>query len=519
MKKSWLIHPFLLGSAPVLFLLAHNIGQVEASAVLAPLGAVLAVTAVLLGLTWLALRQLPRAAMLVSLLVGLFYLYGHVFHALQDLDVIARTRDLHLGLGLVFLCLFVTGARYLLRTPHDLMEPSRFLTLLAGISILFSANGIIQGVRARAALAGERAPPARPSRVANEDPALPDVYHIILDGYAREDVLKDVYQFDNSGFTGFLRQRGFFVADQSVSNYPLTFLSVASTLNMRYLDDVIAPLEADSKVLTPFYDLIHDHEVGRFFQSKGYRYIHFDTNYGGTETSLIADQRYQFRHPLLQNEFTTVLLRTYLHWLPQPSVADLHLFMLDKLEEVPRIEGPTYTLFHLLLPHHPYVFDRHGNIRADIPLEYQWTLRTGGWAARPQYIEQMEYLNRRIQAAIEDILATSKHPPIIIVQGDHGPASTHPGQKVEDKHQWGPVIRERTAILNAYYVPDEVRRHLYPSITPVNSFRLLLKHRFGANMEPLEDRSFITWYDKPFDLLEVTEQVLPAKGTQAREQP
>ncbi|AKI99603.1 hypothetical protein ATI61_109205 [Archangium gephyra] len=519
MKKSWLIHPFLLASAPILFLLAHNIGQVEASAALAPLGVVLSVTAVLLGLTWLVLRQLPRAAMLVSLLVGLFYVYGHVFHAIQDLDVIARTRDLHVGLGLVFLGVLVTGARYILRTRHDLMEPSRFLTLLAGISILFSANGIYQGVRTRAALAGERAPQARPSRVEHDDPALPDVYHIILDGYAREDVLKDVYQFDNSGFTQYLRDRGFFVADRSVSNYPLTFMSVASTLNMRYLDDVVARLDADSKDHTPFYDLIHDHAVGRFFQSKGYRYVHFNTNYGGTETSRIADQSYQFRHPLLQNEFTTVLLRTYLHWMPQPSVADLHLYMLDKLEEVPRIEGPTYTLFHLLMPHNPYVFDRHGNIRANIPLEYQWTLKTGGWAARQQYIEQMIYLNGRIQALIEHILATSKHPPIIIVHGDHGSASTHPGLQVLDKSKWGPFIHERTAILNAYYVPDEVRRHLYPSITPVNSFRLLLKHRFGANLEPLEDRSFITWYEKPFDIMEVTDQVLPAKASQAREQP
>ncbi len=82
-------------------------------------------------------------------------------------------------------------------------------------------------------------------------------------------------------------------------------------------------------------------------------------------------------------------------------------------------------------------------------------------------MDQLVYLNGRLIEIIDAILAASPHPPIIIVQGDHGTASTASDDEV------GPLPRERLAILNAYLVPDQVRTRLYPDITPVNSFRLI----------------------------------------------
>ena len=46
------------------------------------------------------------------------------------------------------------------------------------------------------------------------------------------------------------------------------------------------------------------------------------------------------------------------------------------------------------------------------------------------------------------------------------------------------------AILNAYYVDNEVENQLYPSISPVNSFRLISNHYFGTNFPLLEDISY-----------------------------
>ena len=50
---------------------------------------------------------------------------------------------------------------------------------------------------------------------------------MILDGYTRDDVLDEVYGFDNEPFLAGLEDRGFYVARDSYANYPATYLSLA----------------------------------------------------------------------------------------------------------------------------------------------------------------------------------------------------------------------------------------------------------------------------------------------------
>ena len=45
-------------------------------------------------------------------------------------------------------------------------------------------------------------------------------------------------------------------------------------------------------------------------------------------------------------------------------------------------------------------------------------------------------------------------------------------------------------ILNAYYFPDADKSVLYPSITPVNTFRLLFNIYFDGNLELLPDKNY-----------------------------
>jgi hypothetical protein len=73
-----------------------------------------------------------------------------------------------------------------------------------------------------------------------------DVYYIILDGYSRGDVLDEVFDYDNRPFLTRLESLGFSVADNSRSNYAMTRLSLPSSLNMDYLDDLGPPLVAGS---------------------------------------------------------------------------------------------------------------------------------------------------------------------------------------------------------------------------------------------------------------------------------
>jgi hypothetical protein len=92
-----------------------------------------------------------------------------------------------------------------------------------------------------------------------------------------------------------------------------------------------------------------------------------------------------------------------------------------------------------------------------------------------------------LEKTINEILTESQTPPVIIIQGDHGP-----GGHLDWDSPSQTCLAERTAILNAYYLPGYTPKQLYPEITPVNSFRVILNHYFGARLELLPDQTYFT---------------------------
>lgn len=101
------------------------------------------------------------------------------------------------------------------------------------------------------------------------------------------------------------------------------------------------------------------------------------------------------------------------------------------------------------------------------------------------YREQVQFVNQRILQVIDEILRTSQTPPIIIVQGDHGPGAMFHWDALEES-----CLPERLSILNAYYLPDGKTGELYDAISPVNSFRVVFNTYFGTDLNLLEDRTY-----------------------------
>ncbi len=506
----WWLSPILAAASFVLALAAGNAREVELLAVLV---AVLLACALALGCAFLG-RAIAggreKGALWATLGLALFFLYGHVFEEVVQHKWVLSFSRLHLLLGGAWILLLAGGTWLLRRSRRDLAA------LLRGVGVAFALICAVSTVRllTRGGLGAELSPAdveeraayAKAPPLAAEDAAHPDVYHIVLDGYARHDVLQRLYGFDNTPFLEALKQRGFYVAEQAAANYPMTFLSLASTLNMRYLEALIAEVGPESKDRGRTYPLIHDHLVGRIFQSRGYRYLHFDTNYGGTETSDIADERYSRLPRFLRGELASVLLRTTALKFIEPEVAGQHLFMFERLAQIPEVAGPTYTLAHFILPHNPYVFDAEGNVRRDVSQSLAFFIKTGGWKRKADYVAQLRYTNKRtlqaIDAIIEESRAGSKPPPIIVLHSDHGSASVATTKGGRKGDEWP---RERMPILSAYLVPEAMRRRLYPTMTPVNSFRVVFSELFGLELPLLPDRSFCGWYSRPYRLFEVTE--------------
>jgi len=105
------------------------------------------------------------------------------------------------------------------------------------------------------------------------------------------------------------------------------------------------------------------------------------------------------------------------------------------------------------------------------------------------------FLNSRLKAALDRILADSERPPVILVQGDHGPGS---GLNMTEMEKTD--VRERYSILNAYYLPgDAPPSQLYESISPVNTFRVVLNRYLGTKYPLLKDESYYTPFLSPYE--------------------
>lgn len=336
------------------------------------------------------------------------------------------------------------------------------------------------------------------------------MYYIVLDGYARQDVLDEYYGFDNSAFIDGLRERGFYVADRSRANYSQTYLSLASSLNQTYLDDVIARMGRASSDRTPLGDLIAHNRAAAVLRRNGYLFVAYSSGYTGTE---IPAADVYVEAPVGLSEFQHILFDSTP--LAAASAAfvggDVRyaahrnrvLHVLDGLSAPPDGVRPAFVFAHVYAPHPPFVFGANGEMmRWGEPFSLRDGIESvpGGsseYVAR--YRQQVAFLNRKVLGALDRILASSP-PPIVIVQSDHGPGSRWNDLDVAGTDHW-----ERMAILNAYYFPDRRYDRLYPTISPVNSFRVVLSQYFGEPDALLPDRSYSATWAAPYDMVDVTD--------------
>jgi hypothetical protein len=166
-----------------------------------------------------------------------------------------------------------------------------------------------------------------------------------------------------------------------------------------------------------------------------------------------------------------------------------------------------FVFAHVLAPHPPFVFGADGQeVEPDYPFSWADGSSFMSLASRASYIsgyrEQAAFISKRIQQTIDEILSESAAPPIIVIQGDHGPGSMFDFASVDNS-----TLTERMSILNAYYFPDRNYSTLYPGITPVNSFRVILNDYLGTDFKLLADRNYFVTLDRPYNFIDVTDKM------------
>jgi hypothetical protein len=218
----------------------------------------------------------------------------------------------------------------------------------------------------------------------------------------------------------------------------------------------------------------------------------------GNMKSLIFDDELMKRTPIRSAESLLVALRakamgpgTRTGWIPTYGHAlALHVARTQEAFKAvgteTRSSTPLFVMVHIVCPHPPFVF-----VGKDWQQKIDYSATNdvlGRDLTREQFIAgyrgQVEYTNTRMHEVVDRLLARPGPRPIIIVQGDHGPNLG----RIDNREIMVP--HERMSILDAYYVPENIRGNLYPTITPVNSFRIILNGLLGTNYEKVADDSY-----------------------------
>ena len=335
------------------------------------------------------------------------------------------------------------------------------------------------------------------------DNNLPDIYYIITDEYGSYHSLKEFFNYDNSDFVDYLKQKEFFVNEKSFANYPRTIQSVSSSLNMEYLDEITEQVGINSKSFHLLNEHMSDNKVMSNMKSRDYVIINMGSMWGPNMGFAKADVNLcefkQINSNALMNE---LLLSSMLGYVQEryseQGRRDAILCTFDELYTInEKIPKQKFIFAHIQLPHPPFVFGPNGeHVTPGIPLN------SSKWDDKEAHVDQIKFANNKLKILIDKLLE-SEEKPVIILQGDTGSLFT--GDFSESSVI---TIRERLSNLNAIYIPDKKHSLLYDGITPVNTFRIIENAVFDGEYLLLKDKTYWSTKDTPLNYEDVTNHLL-----------
>ena len=411
-------------------------------------------------------REIKKAAAFATVALCSFFSYGLVYDLMEDIYYSGYfpLSHIHRYLMLSYLLLLIAAFLYINKSSRKFINTTNALNTFTYILLLF--NLVILISKSSSAHPGNELL-ADSDTTAYTPPTgsdtLPDIYYIILDGYANDSILDTEFGYSGNSLTKLLEENGFNTATKSRGNYLVTSESLGSSLNYTYLDSAFNIRNAHS---------IFKNRTCEYLKKKGYRIVHVRSGYSITRENYYADTVLMIQN---LNEFERTLLRYtifrlddltgYVHYLTLKE-------QLSAIRSIPKSRSPKFTFIHIVSPHPPYTCNEKGEYRRARIIN-TW------WETREEYLGQLKFINTQIESFVKNILSNSKIPPIIVLQSDHGPWIKDPSLNK--------VYEARSLILNSYHIPYAWKSKIYPTITPVNSFPLIFNNLFHDSIPVLPD--------------------------------
>lgn len=448
----------------------------------------LLLSTVLFSIGLLVFKNNIKAGVWTILFLIFFFFWGAAHDFLKSLHLPAFlvSYAFLLSLGLV-LFIYLT---HRLRKANIPLKANRFFLYLFSLLFVFEVGITLFYIFSNEI---KKKDPAgnnqtlNPTLRINDKNQMPDIFFIVFDEYTSSKALKKYYHFDNSELESTLLNAGFFISTNSQSNYNATSLSIGSTFNLQYFNRDLekTPNNAFSllqgaysfkKSLLPLllekngYDIInhglcdiknHPISVKPIFKEYAAKAMYLETLWGRISRDIFWNITVRLpgnsKLKPADKDFINRNKNNYTNFLQELSKEG---------------DNPKFVFGHVMIPHRPAYVDRNGHSRmtSDEDLTDK--------RYDELYVEQVIYANTWIDSLVKTATTKRTRPLVLIIEGDHG-------NRFAD---WGRSIREKQFMnLNTYYFSDKDYSMLYDSISPVNSFRVVLNKYFQTGLPLLKD--------------------------------
>jgi hypothetical protein len=436
---------------------------------------------------WLFKDRIKSGVFAISFLI-IFFFFGSAYDFMQRIhlpSILVSYKFL-----IVLILLFMVLLAIFLRKKPPPLKAHQFFFLLFSVLMTMELFICLYYV-----FSGKKNDPAiKNSPLALQlKPGLaqPDIFFIVFDEYASSRALKKYFRFDNSVLDSTLEKDGFYISHDSKSNYSSTVMSMASTLNMQYFNRPMENTSIDTHSLLEGALSIGRSYVPKLLEQQGYQII----NYGLFD---VGNHKASGPRPFRDYEARALNLETLwgriqrdILWNVIVRMPGYSEKMLGDKEYIERNQSnfrlfvtelnkpsskPRLVVSHILLPRRPAYVDRNGNPRVTSMDDFRDENHDS------LYLEQVLYANKLIDSIGNAAIKNRQRPLVLIIEGDHGNRYA----------AWGISIREKHFMnLNTYYFSDKDYSMLYDSISPVNSFRVVLNKYFNAELPLLKDSTIL----------------------------
>ncbi|HYM94327.1 MAG TPA: sulfatase-like hydrolase/transferase [Chitinophagaceae bacterium] len=427
-------------------------------------------------------KNITRAAFFSFLLMGFNFFFGYLHDGLKSFFPDSFVVKYSVVLSVAFL-FFLAFAFLMKKKKFALKKMAVYLNLVLGVFIVIDIALVVKKSVSRSG--EDRKSALEDFNLPLSHKNLPDVYLIIADEYAGSKDLSDICGFDNTPFLDSLRKKGFFIANNSRSNYNYTVYSMASVLNMDYL--VLNSEQMKKGDHKYALKKIFDNRVVSFFKQAGYEFYNYSSfdmsgQPAGNNNSFIPARTTLFTSQTLVNRFKRDVWMNLARMLNLQGILKKSLFQNLRFNEQVYKETVNiahssnkrhkFVYTHLELPHYPYYNDDNGDI-----YPYKKIMNDAPGNTK-HYVLYLQYANRQLLKLVDEILQNNSALPVIILMSDHG-------------YRCYPNGKESYAFVNlsSVYLPDKNYSLFSDSLNNVNVFRTLLNSEFNQHLPLLKDTS------------------------------